>query len=377
MAGRQVYADTVLELTGLIYASVADSSCWKVFLEAFLTSIRGQACSLALRDAADGRLSMNCWYGWSDEDMTLYFESYSAADPWRIANARGPEGAVRAGADLSRREEMEPSAAFREFYAPRGAIHGMGGTILATEGRESIISAVRGACEGPFGEPEKAVLRALMPHLKRAVLLHGELASLRLQLSLLAGHLDRCSHAFFLTDREGRVLYANAAAREIADLRDGLSLEDGVIVAASVRQNAEFREAVMEAAGGRNGAWRRVTISRPSGAEPYRLILMPAKDSGACPGVSRPAASILVIDSVFSPELDVPVLCELFPFTPAEARVAAKLALGRSVEEIAAELRISVETARTHVKRTLSKTATERQGELISLILRSVPVRRL
>jgi hypothetical protein len=35
-----------------------------------------------------------------------------------------------------------------------------------------------------------------------------------------------------------------------------------------------------------------------------------------------------------------------------------------------------VETVRTHVKRLLSKTGTDRQGELIALILRSVPLNR-
>jgi DNA-binding CsgD family transcriptional regulator len=43
------------------------------------------------------------------------------------------------------------------------------------------------------------------------------------------------------------------------------------------------------------------------------------------------------------------------------------------VEEVAAKLNISIETVRTHVRRVLSKTATNRQGELIALVLRTVP----
>jgi DNA-binding CsgD family transcriptional regulator len=55
--------------------------------------------------------------------------------------------------------------------------------------------------------------------------------------------------------------------------------------------------------------------------------------------------------------------------------VAGRLVAGRSVEEIGAESGISTETVRTHVKRVLSKTATGRQAELISLVLRTVPFR--
>jgi DNA-binding CsgD family transcriptional regulator len=40
---------------------------------------------------------------------------------------------------------------------------------------------------------------------------------------------------------------------------------------------------------------------------------------------------------------------------------------------VAADLDISVLTARTHIRRVLSKTATNRQGELIALVLRTIP----
>jgi DNA-binding CsgD family transcriptional regulator len=62
-------------------------------------------------------------------------------------------------------------------------------------------------------------------------------------------------------------------------------------------------------------------------------------------------------------------LCELHGLTPAEARLAAALVRGFSLEEAAAELVISRNTARTHLKRVFAKTGTCRQGELISLLL--------
>ena len=101
---------------------------------------------------------------------------------------------------------------------------------------------------------------------------------------------------------------------------------------------------------------------------------MPIGDSRTIPlGVAVPAVSILVIDLGSLSGPDPEVLRELFAFTPAEARVSAKLVLGQNAEEIAAESKTSVETVRTHIKRIFSKTATSRQSELVSLILRSIP----
>jgi DNA-binding CsgD family transcriptional regulator len=369
--------EKALELVSLLYSCVADSSHWPPFLQAFAGAIGCERAALLIHNTEGDGFAVVCWHGWPDEDIQLYLNRYGAIDPWRIGVAPFPAGSVRSDFDIWPREQMEASATFREFYAPRDCIHSMGGVILVTATGRSYISAHRGSKKGPFGEFERAILGRLMEHLKQAALLHGVLGSLRRQLATFTDHLNRYSHAFLLTDPECRVLYANAAAREVTGLRDGLALDDGRIAITSSRQNATLREAATELSAGRGPSLRRLVASRPSKRRSYRLILMPVDHSGSVPlGVAVPAVSILVVDAELRPDLDVPVLCELFSLTPAEARVAGKLALGRSVEEIASEARISVETVRTHLKRALSKTGTERQGELISLILRSVPLGR-
>ena len=374
--GQPRSMETISELLGLIYDSVGDASRWSTFLEAFVHAVRGRRAGLLLRDLKRDEFTAVCWFGWPDEDIRLYLERYAPVDPWRVGGGSQPEGAVAADFDFCSREHMESSAAFREFYSPRDCAHGMGGVILVSGTGRSVISIVRGAVDGPFGESEKATLRALMPHLKRAALLHGELGSMRSQLATFTGHLDRYPHAFLLTDAERRVLYANAAAREFAELRDGLVIEAGQILLMSPRQDRVFRETIGIIASGR-APMHWLEVSRPSRGQPYRLMLMPVHASGVVPlGVSLPAVSVLIVDSESPAEPNLEVLRELFSLTPAEARIAGKLVLGRNVEEIAADAGISVETVRTHVKRVLSKTATDRQGELISLILRSIPFRQ-
>lgn len=65
-------------------------------------------------------------------------------------------------------------------------------------------------------------------------------------------------------------------------------------------------------------------------------------------------------------------LRELFGLTAAEARFAVALAEGAAVEEIASRLGISMNTARTHLKAILAKTGTNRQAQLVAVLLRSV-----
>lgn len=59
---------------------------------------------------------------------------------------------------------------------------------------------------------------------------------------------DAYPYPFVLVDAERRVLYSNAAARELAELRDGLGIEDGRIVLDSAKQARVFQQAVIEIA---------------------------------------------------------------------------------------------------------------------------------
>jgi DNA-binding CsgD family transcriptional regulator len=366
--------EAVMELIDLIYQAVTDDSRWPSFLEAFVRATRSRRAALALRDLDREEFPHVCWFGWSDEDIQIYFERFAAIDPLRIGAARTPEGAVGFDTDACPREQLECCAAFREFYAPRDCYYGMAGTILVTDTGQSFISTLRGTEDGPFGEFERATLRALMPHLKRAALLHGEFGSMRRRLAAFTAHLDRYPHAFLLTDAECRVLYANPKANEIAGLEDGFVVRAGRIHITSPKTQTSFRQTLGNVIAGRKQSLQRLEVRRRSGKKPYRVLVMPVPDSRAISlGVAQPSAAILIVDGHSGPQPDPAVLAEMFSLTPAESRVTARLALGRSVEEIAEETSISIETVRTHVRRILSKTATGRQAELISLVLRTVP----
>jgi DNA-binding CsgD family transcriptional regulator len=58
----------------------------------------------------------------------------------------------------------------------------------------------------------------------------------------------------------------------------------------------------------------------------------------------------------------------IFALSPAEANVAALLARGCDVEEIAAERGTSIATVRTQIRQVFQKTEVSRIGELVSLV---------
>jgi DNA-binding CsgD family transcriptional regulator len=73
--------------------------------------------------------------------------------------------------------------------------------------------------------------------------------------------------------------------------------------------------------------------------------------------------------------IDLPMPSEaslrsLFDLTPAEARLAQRLACGDSVEEVAKILHIKMTTARTQLAAIFAKTDTRRQAKLVAILCR-------
>src|SRR5580704_13942746 len=221
---------TPSDLVGLIYDAVADSALWPFFLKSLACATNASLGSLTLGTPKIEQVDIVCWYGWRDEDQPLYMERYMRVDLWAKASLLLAEGVVGTSESLCSRRELEASAAYREFYAPRGCHHGMGGSILRTATSISFVIVGRDRSVGPFGESELSVLRPLMPHLRRAALLHGELASVRSQLAAFSGHLDRYPQAFLLIDSQCHVLYVNAAGRDLCEQRDGITIKAGQLL---------------------------------------------------------------------------------------------------------------------------------------------------
>ncbi len=86
-------------------------------------------------------------------------------------------------------------------------------------------------------------------------------------------------------------------------------------------------------------------------------------------GTDRRAAAIYITDPQNPFDLDSSKLRRLYKLTPAEARLAAHLAQGSRLEDAATDLGVSLNTVRTHLKRIFSKTGTDRQAELVRLII--------
>jgi DNA-binding CsgD family transcriptional regulator len=180
--------------------------------------------------------------------------------------------------------------------------------------------------------------------------------------------LEQFNQGVALIDRGCHVSFANSAASAICRETDGLSLRAGELVAAAKLDSARLSAALKGAVGGGQGASLR--LERPSRRRPLSLLITPLQLTGG--GATVPGAMVVINDPERSAAPPRERLIQAYGLTMAEAGIAQLLLRGNDIAAVAARLTISLETARTHLRRLLVKTGTHRQSDLILLLVREV-----
>lgn len=164
----------------------------------------------------------------------------------------------------------------------------------------------------------------------------------------------------------GRLIAANPSFEALMpgvaqDRRDRLHLIDA-------GADGLFGEAVRSASSGVTVATvNSIPIAAREGRAPLIAHVVPVR--GMAHDVFSRAASLMVITPVDHGAVPgARVLQGLFDFTPAEARVAAAIGEGQTVEAIAAAGGVSRETVRSHLKAVLAKVGVSRQVDLVRLL---------
>jgi DNA-binding CsgD family transcriptional regulator len=179
-----------------------------------------------------------------------------------------------------------------------------------------------------------------------------------------------------LLDRAGRVVATNRSAAAILSRADGLMVVRNELAAASERDTAALRALIGEAGSSRadrtpgsaDGAMR---LARPSMLRALNVLVTPLNSAALSDIQRRAVVAVFVSDPEERIDAPVDALRHHLGLTPAEAALVLALTQGKSIEAAAEEKGISVLTARTRLKRALTKTGTRRQSDLVRLALAS------
>ncbi|KMO31867.1 hypothetical protein VQ02_25305 [Methylobacterium variabile] len=270
-------------------------------------------------------------------------------------------GEVVTDHDILTGEEMARAPFYNELLVPHG-YHWFAVAGFHAGAEHWAVSVQRKARRGPFAAEQVRPLAGLARRLGQAATLSEALGRAALDGTLRG--LDQVAQAALALDGSGRIVGANARAEALLDA--AFRISDGVLRVADPRARDEIAALAQALQSRRPFAAGPVLVPRPD-RRPLVLRVLPLAEAARSPFLGA-SALLTITDLEAERRPDPTLLAQVFGLTAAEARLAAFLAAGASLEEAANALGIAVGTARSQIKAVFAKTGTGRQGALVALL---------
>jgi DNA-binding CsgD family transcriptional regulator len=374
---RAAAAGNTADIIGAIYDLAMEPDCWQSLLSRLCEFEHGNAALLGSHNPVTHSMRIRKAVKVAPDYLRSYAERFGACDTWaQIKDGLHP-GTVWTE-DVEAEAEHEGNGTFyRHWLKPQGISYLLRAVVARRDAKDPSDPAVlwiaigRDSEAGPYGDSERETLQSMLPHLRRVLEIQATVDGLRTQCRATMSTFDHLPIGVVLLDRQRRVMVMNRQAREIIKQNGGTA----DIIRSALRQSRGPQ--VLQASGGKESRISGGLVERTAEASwycavsrrPLIAIMRHLDTDGAEVGAQEPAAALFLSDPEDEAHIDDVMVRRLYGLTPAEARLAVLLAQGHHLDEVAGILKISIHTARTHLKRILGKTHTARQSDLVRLLL--------
>lgn len=365
--------ETAFELIGLTYDAALAPEQWQAFMTRFANALDARSAMLREVDYDAGDVRLFETVGFDPAWVAAYRQRFVHIDHFAPAFTHLPIGVVFTGDEVLPWERQRKTEFCNDYLLAQGVRHVMGG-VLARDERYNLqfgLQRVRGSPD--YNREDRQLLRLLMPHMTRAAQIHRKMAEVTAEKHWALSALDRLRVGVVLLDELGRPLFVNREAERLAATCGFAVKREGLTLTTSA-DTARLRRLILDAAAlatGRGAMGGGCLRTAGSGAAlQFQVIPLPLGLSERPLEQSLPGGCVAVfVSSCGGPRLSPERIAAMHGLTRAEARLAALLAKGSSLDEAAETLSVSVGTVRSQLKSIFAKTGVSRQPELVALLL--------
>ena len=368
--------DTFDRILALLQDATLDMTHWPAFSalidEACATN--GNSLIVGSGFGADVQVQFARFYQHGQRSLDLereYFEVYHPQDERLPRLRRLPDSRLVRAASLFDDHELETSAVYNEWMRKIGSQNGLNVRLDGPGGNRIIWSLGDRTAPGGWSSTQTRMLEHLLPHLRQLVSVWQALADAEALGASLTELLEITGVGIIHLDLRGRVLEANDLASAMLRRGDGLSDPVDVLTAWAPADNIRLQKLLTNAMPHLGGPATSgsVAVRRASGLPRLLVHILPVGARQAGAGLGSVAALALVVDPVRRPQVDPMMVSSVLNLTTAQGQVAALLAQGLSIRDIATATDRQENTVYKHLKETYKKLGISRQADLARLVL--------
>ncbi len=370
-------------LTDLIYEGVSDAVPWQGFAEGLRVALGARNVFVTLHHADDdghdifvGACEPGDDVDWAAVEST-YRAEFMEDDPFRPGNmAPGQLALLQPLRDSSRRHVL-----FEHLRIARG----LRACVAEPGGIKCWIDVVRGIQhpDPSFSAADLALMRALLPHLTRALGLYAQLKRQETEKAIYENMVEHFALGCILLNDEREIIHINRVASSIIERSPDMALGRKQLRLSDRSAQALFSEAIGKVISARlqAGSGDGGELVRLGGCQSrlIALLVYPAPLLHYYRGGQAPCAVIYLSDLTANLEALRPTHAQslkriglLFGLTRQEAALALFLAYGNTIAEAAQQMGIAETAARNYSKKIYAKMGIASQADLIRLMLRSI-----
>lgn len=367
MPEADVRDDALAEVILALHQGVFERPHWTSFLEKIRALTGANYASLVfsradaregdvtvIRSGGDGQNVERPDMGGLTERLKVPYDALQANRPYRL------EDIVDAQDDISRgytvylqNRRIDDAIVIRVG----GADQGNGWLTLGRDG------------EG-FAKSVPALLTGIAPHLSTAVRTLSELESAEIRANIAHDAVQRLNFGWLTFDAKGNVVEIDPVAeRLLAGTQRLRNCARGAPFPIGLSgQRHDLRDILADFASKAQNRARAMHLVD----EPWLDMLLVPITYRSLSGGRTPIAVGYVHGVSATSEDRFEQLKQLFGLTGSEARLALAMSQGKTIAEAAAQLNLTVETARNYSKRIYAKTDTRGHADLVRILLASV-----
>lgn len=364
-----------MDVVGCIYQAAYDATLWPMVVTRLRDAFHGSKACLGHIGpnipSADAVIAPDADPRWT----RLYIEQFADNELFpRVMHA--PTGVVFSDHALVGSERMRASRLWNEWMAPQDMYGGIGCKLRLSNDVFCFFDIQRGSRQPSFDATDARYLQQIVPHLMRA----GELSRQLQATQSLAAAFSYLPFGVVFVDRAMTILSMNASAEVILARSNGaLSAKNGRLLPHAAARSTALEQAVAKVCtltdGILPGLGSDLVIKAPEGGSDLVLSIGPVTYAPAYGLPTASCAAIFVRDLLpMQPQSFAHHIRQMFALAPKEAAIAAALANGLPLKDIAARENITLGTARFYLHNVFQKTGTKRQNHLVSLLKNLQPI---
>lgn len=363
-------------MIGRIYDAAINPDFWYDALVETCVYVRCSVGALYSHDIARREPTFHVLCGLDAHYTKLYLEQYGPINPLIPAHLAADAGDVLAASRLPIWNDFISSPFFTDWGGPQGFLDSLSAIVERTPTRLSMVSCIRHQSEGLVDDISFSRMALLRPHFLRAIKI-GEALELRAaQSDALGGALNNLAAAVFIVDDRAYLAFSNAAGSALLREERAFRLAGRHVEAIDHTANVALAAALVHTRSDAPTEDRAPAIAIESkNGERYFAHVLPLNS-----GLRRQyglaysaSAAIFVVRTSMDVVAATEIVRQEFGLTVTELRILRSVVEIGGVREIAASLKISEDTARTHLRHLFDKTNARSQVELVKLVADRVP----